>query len=327
MGLARNVLNVANLLAGKLGMRLSSMAEWEANSLTGLSALLFENSERIGRNGARDAFIGYLRSCEASLQGPREDQWLRKILHDDLEGLAAEVRTVSSLRDSALDQFMRFYADNWGCSRSQWSQDVFVWYVLGESCSSGRYLEIGGADGVTHSNTIMLERSLGWSGVLVEPHPEQWRLLKFNRGQKNTVLNVAAAGVGAKGFVELIDAGQFSRPEQLDVNDMHAEFLREVTGRVRARQKGFDEILLAAGPLDYLSLDVEGGEVELLRSVPWGRINSPKVITVEHNGRSDDIDSYRRILNGYGYIECCCEAGWLTRGDLWFVRPGEARVV
>jgi FkbM family methyltransferase len=325
MGLARQIMNFSNVLAGKFGLRLGSLAEWESNSLTGMSGLLFENATKIGSSGARNAFVSYLLACPVAQS--EAQKWLGQLLNDDLQGLADEVCTVSSMGSTALDQFMRFYAENWSVSCSQWSQDVFVWYSLGKEFRGGRYLEIGGADGVTHSNTLMLQQALGWSGVLVEPHPGQCRLLRFNRGRHNTVLNLAAGSAGAVGYVDLIDAGQFSRPERLDVDDMHAGFLREVSGRVRAPLRGFDEILLEAGPLDYLSLDVEGGEVELLAAIPWGRIEPPSVITVEHNGRENDIDRYRQILTTKGYTECCCRAGWLTRGDLWFVSPGKARVL
>ena len=40
------------------------------------------------------------------------------------------------------------------------------------------FLEIGAFDGVTESNTILLERCLGWRGVLVEANPRAWTSLK-----------------------------------------------------------------------------------------------------------------------------------------------------
>ena len=40
------------------------------------------------------------------------------------------------------------------------------------------FLEIGAFDGVTESNTILLERCLGWRGVLVEANPQAWTSLK-----------------------------------------------------------------------------------------------------------------------------------------------------
>jgi len=43
------------------------------------------------------------------------------------------------------------------------------------------YIEIGGLDGVTASNTKTLEDELGWTGILVEPHPLSYKKLEVNR--------------------------------------------------------------------------------------------------------------------------------------------------
>ena len=39
-----------------------------------------------------------------------------------------------------------------------------------------KYLEVGAFDGITHSNTLVLNEKLGWDGILVEPIEEYFQL-------------------------------------------------------------------------------------------------------------------------------------------------------
>ena len=53
-------------------------------------------------------------------------------------------------------------------SLSQAGQDIFVVYAL-NGLQNGRYIEIGANDGVTFSNSYMLEKEFSWNGLLIEP--------------------------------------------------------------------------------------------------------------------------------------------------------------
>ena len=53
-------------------------------------------------------------------------------------------------------------------SHSQIGQDLFVLRELKEK-RGGFFVEIGGHDGVTHSNTYLLEKEYEWEGIVVEP--------------------------------------------------------------------------------------------------------------------------------------------------------------
>ena len=65
-------------------------------------------------------------------------------------------------------------AGNHQNARSSHNEDRFAIRYFGGAgnwTSSRTFLEIGAFDGVTESNTIIMERCLGWRGVLVEPNP------------------------------------------------------------------------------------------------------------------------------------------------------------
>jgi hypothetical protein len=55
-----------------------------------------------------------------------------------------------------------------GESKSQLLQDLFVLNALDEKCG-GYFAEFRAADGVMISNTFLLEKTYGWTGILAEP--------------------------------------------------------------------------------------------------------------------------------------------------------------
>ena len=42
---------------------------------------------------------------------------------------------------------------------------------------AGHFVEMGAFDGVTHSNTFMLERCMKWKGTLLEANPNNYKTL------------------------------------------------------------------------------------------------------------------------------------------------------
>ena len=67
---------------------------------------------------------------------------------------------------------MRFY--------SQQNEDVILWkkYL---NYRNGFFIELGAMDGVVYSNTKFFEDDMGWTGILLEPEPVQFKRLKVNR--------------------------------------------------------------------------------------------------------------------------------------------------
>ncbi|MEI7932321.1 MAG: methyltransferase, partial [Alphaproteobacteria bacterium] len=75
-----------------------------------------------------------------------------------------------------VDQVMR----SWPVSSAQNFQDLFI--ALYHQHARGKFfVEFGATDGVALSNTLMLERELGWSGILAEPARGWHAALRQNR--------------------------------------------------------------------------------------------------------------------------------------------------
>jgi len=170
-------------------------------SVNKFSSLIAEQTKAIGLHGAAEAFAHYLKNQSQLLS------------------------------DTELNNFMLFYAKKYTTSSSQWSQDIFVLYAC-NSKKGGLFLEIGGADGFTHSNTYSLEKQYEWRGTLVEPDPYQFRRLRASRPE-NTLINAAISPNDKEEKLRLRLVGQLSALEGHEGKDMHQPRTTNVRGQAR----------------------------------------------------------------------------------------------
>lgn len=65
-------------------------------------------------------------------------------------------------------------------SKSQINQDIFV---LSETSfkRNGYFVEFGATDGITLSNTYLLEKNFDWRGIVAEPLKSKYDILIKNR--------------------------------------------------------------------------------------------------------------------------------------------------
>ncbi|KAK3879636.1 hypothetical protein Pcinc_015807 [Petrolisthes cinctipes] len=67
----------------------------------------------------------------------------------------------------------------------QWDQFQDILRDLWKDKPPGVFVEVGAADGEFMSQTLMLERNLGWSGLLVEPDPRAFTILQQRRRHRS----------------------------------------------------------------------------------------------------------------------------------------------
>ena len=209
---------------------------------------------------------------------------------------------------------MLFYSKNFSASSSQWSQDVFVLYAC-NSKKNGLFLEIGGADGFTHSNTYSLEKQYGWRGTLVEPDPYQFELLSISR-PGNILINAAISPNDKEEKLRLRLVGQLSALEGHEGKDMHHATRLKGESFVTVNAISITKVL-SEKKYDYFSLDVEGAELTILKNIKWDAIKKPSILTIEHNFRKEDKRDILNILETHGYVERFASHHWLRRGDIW----------
>jgi FkbM family methyltransferase len=167
----------------------------------------------------------------------------------------------------------------------------------------GFFVEVGAYDGVVLSNTYFLE-SIGWRGILVEPIPEKASRCRLNRPQAR-VFECAAVAPGSNSEIafEVVDGG-----EVYSTSSMSPEHTARVAGYgLRTRKivvpaRTLDSILEEVHPVrvDYVSIDVEGAEVEVLRGFDIGRWR-PRVVMIEVNTRTRAA-ALRELFTSHGYV-------------------------
>lgn len=190
-------------------------------------------------------------------------------------------------------------------AHSYQGQDLFVLDVLGNQ-RDGFFLDSGASDGVSGSNTLLLESQFGWSGICIEPNEAAYAKLVAARrchcvntclyDREGPVDFLEAAGV-LGGIMSEYEAGLLR-----DAQTLAQEGGREVrpvikeAKTVRSVLREYD----APSVIDYWSLDTEGSELSILRSFPFDEY-TVRVLTVEHN-LSPARQEIRRFLEYQGYV-------------------------
>ena len=190
---------------------------------------------------------------------------------------------------------------------SQAGQDLVVDRLF-KGKRGGTFADIGGYDGVSGSNTLWLETHRGWTGVLVEPVAAQREKAEEVRRCPCLPYAVAAQDGTAtlievrEGFTQMsglegsYDAGMLAR---VRADPRHSEAVVEVETRTLSR------ILTESGvpDPDFLSLDIEGGELDVLAAFPFDR-HRVGLWSIENNTADPRIGEVMRAA-GYRLVEFC----------------------
>jgi hypothetical protein len=180
--------------------------------------------------------------------------------------------------------------------------------------NNGFFVELGANDGITQSNTYYFEKYRGWTGVLVEPAPNNYLLCKKNRSLKTKIYCNACTSFDYKEkFVEIVYSNLMSIPLNLetDINnsDEHIKLGKKYLKKSEdnfifgAIAKPLNEILISANApksIDFLSLDVEGSEIEVLKGIDYSMFRFNYICIESRNKKN--IFSFLQN-NGYSLVE------------------------
>src|SRR5262245_37596767 len=176
---------------------------------------------------------------------------------------------------------------------------------------TGFFVEVGANDPEKWSQTFHLER-LGWNGIVVEPQPDLAAALRARR--KATVCAVACSARENAG-----------RSMTLHLAGIHSSFDPQLkvaavrpAGTVEVPLTTLDSILAenrAPAPLDFLAVDVEGHEIEVLQGFDFVRWR-PRLILIEDLVLDLTL---HRFMEAHGYR-------WVRRTDInsWYVPADSA---
>jgi FkbM family methyltransferase len=190
---------------------------------------------------------------------------------------------------------------------SQAGQDHVVDRLM-KGKRGGTFVDVGGYDGVTGSNTYYLEAMRGWTGALVEPVHAQIAKAKIMRTCPCLEVAIAAQD-GEADFIEITEGyTQMSGlAKSYDTNLLKTvrNDKRHKENVVKVKTQTLSKILQQTDLInpDFVSLDIEGGEMECLNAFPF-EDHDVKVWAIENNTGTPQI---KQLMDSKGYdlIEFC----------------------
>lgn len=197
-------------------------------------------------------------------------------------------------------------------SVSQLGQDLWALEKTGYK-RGGFFVEFGATDGVLLSNTWLLEKEFGWRGICAEPNPKFFSALEKNRAC--TLVRDCIAGESGRD-VEFVLADAFGTMKEYMASDMHLERrsgYQEAGKVINLKTTSLNDLLERCGAprdIDYISVDTEGSELEILQTFSFDRWNV-RLFTIEHNFTAQR-SVIRQLMEKHGYR--CTEREW----DDWY---------
>ena len=187
---------------------------------------------------------------------------------------------------------------------SQFQEDEFLNSNIFKNKKNGTYIELGALDGILYSNTKFFEDSLNWKGVLIEPHPEKFKLLEKNRNNNYLFNNLVSCQKEPLVFRYFLDNYSSVSGVENTLSNHHLENYFENNDKMKYVEQNkiiitpitLTEIMNKTNlqHIDLLSLDVEGHEYEVLKS--WDFSLPIDVILIEMLGVQPEKDELCRQL-------------------------------
>jgi FkbM family methyltransferase len=175
---------------------------------------------------------------------------------------------------------------------SQLGQDKWIIGKVFPGVRDGYFIDVGAWDALEHSNSKALE-DLGWNGICIDPFPRNWRNRRcqlfrevvYNRKGEKVQFRMAGPLGGIDEHIELWR--EFTRGRQLV--ELTTTTLADIVERANAPEY-----------IHYVSIDVEGAELEVLQGFPFSRY-TVGAFTIEHNLDEARRGQIRRLLEQQGY--------------------------
>ncbi len=200
-------------------------------------------------------------------------------------------------------------------SKSQLKQDLFVLSETGFK-KNGFFVEFGATNGVDFSNTYLLEKEFAWKGILAEP-AKIWHVeLEKNRHcsiEKNCVWSDSSSTLD---FNE-VDETELSTIAKYNNCDWASD-RRKNGNNYEVKTISLIDLLVkynAPKVIDYLSIDTEGSEYEILSNFDFDSYQF-RVITCEHN-HTNIRDKIYHLLTSKGYKR---KYIGLSEFDDWYIK-------
>tara|TARA_Y100000591_G_scaffold331985_1_gene367702 strand:- start:1104 stop:1706 length:603 start_codon:yes stop_codon:yes gene_type:complete len=186
-------------------------------------------------------------------------------------------------------------------SKSQFGQDINIIKYFKEK-KNGFFIELGAIDGVFHSNTYLLEKKYNWNGVLIEADPRYKDALLNSERECFKLTDIAVYNEDNKEIEFTVNnikgwsgikSSLPSREHNNQIIKVKTKTLTTILNEVNAPKN-----------IDLLSLDVEGGEINVLKGLDLEKYKI-KMILIELNKdcKTKVRNEILKILHNYKILK------------------------
>jgi len=156
---------------------------------------------------------------------------------------------------------------------------------------------------LSRKNSLFFEIERNWTGILIEPVPS---LYKSIVSKNRNIYSINACIAKQKPVVSKFRVASALTGRLDSMHPAHSARIDKQEGKklqlLYVPCFSLNTILTAIGvnSIDYFSLDVEGGEMDVLKSIKFDRVHV-KTLTIEHNGFEDIKNTIVAHLTSNGY--------------------------
>ena len=198
-------------------------------------------------------------------------------------------------------------------SKSQYKQDLFALSEL-KFKKNGFFVEFGSFDGLINSNSYLLEKIFKWNGILAEPSIYCHEKLKENR---SVIIETKCVWKSSDQDIIFNEPFSYKQMATIDSFSNNDEKFYQEGKRYKVKTISLLDLLnINNAPkfIDYLSIDTEGSEYEILNAFDFEKYKF-RVITCEHNFTPMREKIYKLLINK-GYKRKLTN---ISKVDDWYV--------
>jgi len=203
-------------------------------------------------------------------------------------------------------------------SFAQDGEDVLLYsfYKYKKRGHKGFYVDIGAHHPFRFSNTALFYAK-GWTGINLEPTPH---LIKLFRKYRRKDINLELAVSDVKGKLSFFEFNEpaingFDEKLSLERSKMpQYQLIAQKEIPVMPLSEILDKYLPQGQAIDFFSIDVEGHDINILRSNDWEKYK-PEFILIEGSLKAESLDG--KEINDFLQNKGYCIAGMAKRTLLY----------
>ncbi|QEF99481.1 hypothetical protein Mal15_35460 [Stieleria maiorica] len=254
------------------------------------------------------AMLTGIAGCGLGYRAYRRCNLLREH-HDQLVGRFRQLESdlIQANKRFCLDKALRLPESTTAVCTSQHGEDAWLWEQF-DFKPEGRYVEVGGHDGRTFSNSYFFE-CIGWDGIVIEANPALAESCRQTRPQATVVHAAVVSDPVVQEIEFMIPQGApgvsllgFTREDP-----SHVQRIRNEGGeiqKVSVPAVTLDAVLTKhpIETIDFVSIDIEGAEMDCLQGFNIDRWQ-PRFVLIEDNsgGLNATVPQYMQS-KGYGLL-------------------------